>query len=255
MELIDLSQTIAPGGYARPFHPKPEIWSMMTHEESSKRFRGKFSFQAKAFKLSDHSSTHVDAFNHFDPAPEAPSIDHLPLERFITGALCIDLSGVPARTFIEAEHIEHELDRHNLAIEQGDTFLYYTGHYERWYGDPEKWWTEFAGLSRRAGEFLAERGVANVGCEAFTIENPAVAVPDVEEPYLRDSERALIKEVRLKIVSARDGESLSNLSQRVSSIWDAKTIAVFNGLSIDRPLRKGKLIKVAIAYPYQVKVD
>ena len=183
MQLIDLSQTIAPGGYARPFHPKPEIWSMMTHEESSKRFRGKFSFQAKAFKLSDHSSTHVDAFNHFDPAPEAPSIDHLPLERFITGALCIDLSGVPARTFIEAEHIEHELDRHNLAIEQGDTFLYYTGHYERWYGDPEKWWTEFAGLSRRAGEFLAERGVANVGCEAFTIENPAVAVPDVEEPY------------------------------------------------------------------------
>ncbi|MFQ5896438.1 MAG: cyclase family protein [Nitrospinota bacterium] len=183
MEIIDLSQTISPGGYARPFHPTPEIWPMLTHEESRERFGGKFSFQAKAFKLSDHSSTHVDAINHFDPAPDAPSIDQLPLSLFITGALCVDLSKIPARTFIEPEHIEGELSRHKLAVERGDTFLYHTGHYERYFADPEKWWTEFAGLSRGAAEFLADRGVVNVGCEAFTIENPATMVPEAPEPY------------------------------------------------------------------------
>jgi len=183
LELIDLSQTIAPGGYARPFHPTPEIAPMMTHEESSRRFRGKFSFQAMSFKLSDHSSTHVDAINHFDPAPGAPAIDQLPLARFVTGGLCVDFSDVPPRTFIEPPHIERELGRHGLKIEKGDTFLYHTGHYEKCFRDPEKWWSEFAGLSRRAAEYLADRGVGNVGCEAFTIENPVTMTPEAEEPY------------------------------------------------------------------------
>lgn len=183
MELIDLAQTIAPGGYARPFHPTPEITPMMTHEESAKRFRGKFSFMAMSFKLSDHSSSHVDAINHFDPRPGSPSIDELPLARFVTGGLCVDFSDVPPRTFIEPAHIERELKRLGLQIEKGDTLLYHSGHYEKWFHDKEKWWTEFAGLSRKGAEYLAGRGVGNVGCEPFTIENPATMTPDAEEPY------------------------------------------------------------------------
>ena len=185
MELIDLSQAIAPGGYERPFHPKVEISPMMTHEESHKKFHGKFSFQAMRLQLCDHTGTHVDALNHYVPSPDAPSIDKLPLDRFFTEALCVDLSDVPPRSFIEPEHIERELGRHGLAIEQGDTFLYYTGHYEKCFEgpDPDRWWNDFAGLSRKATEFLADWGVLNIGCDTFTIENPAEMFPESEEPY------------------------------------------------------------------------
>ncbi len=185
MELIDLSQTIAPGGYERPFHPKVEIAPMMTHEESSKKFHGKFSFQAMRLQLCDHTGTHVDALNHYVPGPDAPSIDKLPLDRFFTGAVCVDFSDIPPRTFIEPEDIQRELDKHSLAIEQGDTFLYYTGHYEKCFRnpDPAVWWNDFAGLSRKATEFLADRGVLNIGCEAFTIENPTEMFPESDEPY------------------------------------------------------------------------
>jgi len=185
MEMIDLSQTIAPGGYERPFHPKVTIEPLMTHEESSKKFHGKFSFQAMTITLSDHTGSHVDALNHYIPGPDASSIDRLPLERFFTGAVCVDFSDVPPRTYIERSHIDRELDRHGLAIERGDTFLYYTGHYERCFNDPDpdKWWKDFAGLSRPATEHLADLGVMNIGCEAFTIENPTEMFPDSEEPY------------------------------------------------------------------------
>ncbi len=185
MELIDLSQTIAPGGYERPFHPKVSIEPMMTHEESSRKFHGKFSFQAMSIHLSDHTGTHVDALNHYVSTPDAPSIDLLPLERFFTEAVCVDFSQVPPRTFIEPGHIEGELGRLGLDIREGDTFLYYTGHYEKCFGepDPDRWWKEFAGLSRAATEYLADRGVGNIGCEAFTIENPTEMFPESVEPY------------------------------------------------------------------------
>jgi len=185
MELIDLSQTIAPGGYERPFHPSVSIEPMMTHEESSKKFHGKFSFQAMKITLSDHTGSHVDALNHYIAGPEASSIDQLPLERFFTEAICVDFSDIPARTFIERTHIDHELDRHGLTIVPGNTFLYYTGHYEKCFNNsnPDKWWKDFSGLSRSATEYLADLGVLNIGCEAFTIENPTEMFPESEEPY------------------------------------------------------------------------
>lgn len=185
MELIDLSQTVAPGGFERPFHPKVAIEPMMTHEESSKKFLGKFSFAAMKLTLSDHTGSHVDALNHYVPGDEAPSIDELPLDRFYSSAVCVDFSDVPPRTYIETEDVERELERHGLSIRQGDAFLYHTGHYERFFQspDPEKWWKEFAGLSRRATEYLADQGARNIGCEAFTIENPTQMFPESEEPY------------------------------------------------------------------------
>jgi len=185
MELIDLSQTVAAGGFERPFHPKVAIEPMMTHEESSKKFLGKFSFMAMKLTLSDHTGSHVDALNHYIPDPDAPSIDELPLERFLTSAICVDFSDVPPKTYIETPHIERELEKHGLEIRHGDTFLYYTGHFEKAFRDPnpDVWWKEFAGLSRKATEYLADHGVLNIGCEAFTIENPTQMFPESEEPY------------------------------------------------------------------------
>ena len=42
--------------------------------------------------MGEHTGTHVDAFNHFDPDPKAQSIDQMPLENFYTDGICLDLS-------------------------------------------------------------------------------------------------------------------------------------------------------------------
>jgi predicted Zn-dependent protease len=68
---------------------------------------------------------------------------------------------------------------------------------------------------------------------------------------LRDKERASIKEARLRVVPARSGESLSQLSARTRNVWDKKTTAIINGLDEEKPLKKGRLIKIAVEQPYQ----
>jgi kynurenine formamidase len=183
VKLIDLSQPIAHRGPARPFHPTPTIWTHVSHEDTRAKVKyGDISFATKGLILSDHTSTHVDAFCHYDPRPEAESIDELPLEMFYTEAICLDFSHVEPGTDITRQHIEAELARTGLGIEKGDTFLYHTGHYEKHFGKPE-WWTAFPGLDREATEYLADLGVLNIGTEAFTIDNPAQARLDANPPY------------------------------------------------------------------------
>lgn len=182
--LLDLSQPITHRGHARPFHPTPTIWTHISHEESAKIWKkGGFSVMTKGFIMSDHGGSHVDAYTHIDPRPGAESIDQLPLELFMTEAVCIDCSTVPARHFITVDHIKEGLRKAGLSLGRGNTLLYYTGHYERYFNDPSRWWTEFAGLDGGAMEYLADAGVVNVGCEAFSIDNPAATVPDADPPY------------------------------------------------------------------------
>ena len=183
VELIDLSQCFSHRGPARPFHPTPSIWTHVTHEETRAKVKhGDISFQTKGLIMCDHSSTHVDALCHYDPSPEAESIDELPLEMFYTEAICVDCSHREAGTYIRRQDIERELERTGLQIQKGDTVLYYTGHYEKNFGTVE-WWTGFPGLDREATEYLADAGVVNIGCEAFTIDNPTQARLDADPPY------------------------------------------------------------------------
>jgi len=183
VELIDLSQKIVHRGPARPFHPTPTIWTHVSHEETRAKVKhGDISFMTKGITLCDHTSTHVDALCHYDPSPEAECIDELPLEMFYTEAICLDFSDKGAGTDITRQDIESELERTGLQIQEGDTLLYYTGHYEKHFGTPE-WWTAFPGLDRGATEYLADKGVINIGCEAFTIDNPVQARLDADPPY------------------------------------------------------------------------
>jgi predicted Zn-dependent protease len=65
---------------------------------------------------------------------------------------------------------------------------------------------------------------------------------------LRDS----IEETRLRIVEARGGESLADLSTRTGNAWSVNHTAVVNDLFATDTLEAGRLVKVAIAEPYRV---
>ena len=68
---------------------------------------------------------------------------------------------------------------------------------------------------------------------------------------LTDTDRPKIKEARLRIVKAREGETLEELERRVNSEWLPVKIAVVNGLPQQSRLKEGQLIKVAILQPYR----
>jgi predicted Zn-dependent protease len=68
---------------------------------------------------------------------------------------------------------------------------------------------------------------------------------------LSDRERAGITELRLRVATAREGESLAALSRRTGNAWSLEETAVANDLPIGRPLRGGEPVKIAVEVPYR----
>lgn len=64
-------------------------------------------------------------------------------------------------------------------------------------------------------------------------------------------ERASIRETRLRVVPARKGESLAQLSKRTGNAWNIQQTAVMNGIFADATLAEGQLIKTAVSRPYR----
>jgi len=163
-KIIDLSQEIYTGMPVYPGHAKTVIWEHISHEESARMIGTGFSYRASGIMMCDHGPTHIDPISHLSTDPDAPSVDEIPLEHCITSAICIDVSDVPPQTQFGPEKIEAELKRWNLDIRQGDTLLFYTGHYDRYYGEPE-YATHQPGLTREATEYIIDKGVINFGVD------------------------------------------------------------------------------------------
>jgi len=66
---------------------------------------------------------------------------------------------------------------------------------------------------------------------------------------LTDVERSAVTGKRLRIVSARQGERLENLSARTGNAWSPAYTAIANGLDVEGTLGEGQLIKIARTEP------
>jgi predicted Zn-dependent protease len=67
---------------------------------------------------------------------------------------------------------------------------------------------------------------------------------------LTPAERMAITATRLRVVTARAGETLAELSRRVGNVWDPAITANANDMAEDRKLAAGDLVKVAVSEPY-----
>jgi predicted Zn-dependent protease len=72
---------------------------------------------------------------------------------------------------------------------------------------------------------------------------------------LSASERAGIKEQRIRLVKAQAGESVEALAARTNSAWKKEQITVMNNLAAGDQLKEGQVIKVAIAEQYESKTS
>ncbi len=67
---------------------------------------------------------------------------------------------------------------------------------------------------------------------------------------LRRDERDAIRETRLRVVEAREGESLEQLGSRTGNAWDLDVTATMNALARDARLASGQRIKIAVTQRY-----
>jgi predicted Zn-dependent protease len=68
---------------------------------------------------------------------------------------------------------------------------------------------------------------------------------------LSPDERAGIRENRIRLVKAREGENIRALAARSETVWKPEQVAVANNLTDYEPLHEGQVIKIAVAEPYE----
>lgn len=171
-KIVDLSRKISHMmPVANPHvNQVPAFWDRLTHESQKGKFaHADITFHIRDFLIGEHVGTHVDALCHYNPSPDAPSLDRMGLEWFITDAVCVDVSHVAPKQFITVDDLKAGLDKADLSINKGDTFLYWQNYYAR--QDEPNWLHEFAGLDWDAAQWLADQGVVNIGCECASIDN------------------------------------------------------------------------------------
>lgn len=171
VRLHDLSQEVSQQTQMHPLHPRVEVYPFESHANSAAALGTGFSYRSSLLIMSDHASTHVDALCHFDPDPDAATIDAMDLGLFCGEAICLDLSHLAPRSGITISDLEDALDRAGLELLEGDTVLLYTGHYERTAGTPE-YLTEFPGLEPDSARWLIERGAKLFGNQAMSVDVP-----------------------------------------------------------------------------------
>jgi kynurenine formamidase len=167
MRIIDLSRELYHRTPAHPSHPPVAIGVWNDHSEVKEADGIKFSSKALHLQLSDHAGSHVDAFNHFDPSPDAVGVDEMPLNMFYGPAFCIDLRDVPLKHEVTVAELSAAVDATGQTLELGDILLILLGTNAKLWGKPG-YTHDFAGLHVDAVHWLADKGVKNFGVEAIS---------------------------------------------------------------------------------------
>jgi kynurenine formamidase len=164
IEIVDLSQEIFAGMPVFPGLPEVEITVHASHEQQDGMLDSQVVSPAvNRLTLSEHTGTHVDAFNHMAREHRGQSIDTMPLTMFYTEGICLDLSNKGLREMIEVADLTRALADARLDIKQGDTVLLYTDHYRRAFGTDD--WQEGPGISAEAARWMGNQRIAAFGVE------------------------------------------------------------------------------------------
>ncbi|MGF2949533.1 cyclase family protein [Microbacterium alcoholitolerans] len=192
--LVDLTNEIYQGMPIYPVHQKPYIMVNHTHAESVERLGAQMPFRSHNLLMSEHTGTHTDAIFEYDE--HGPSLSESPLEFYYGPAICWDVSHVRYPDYITADVLREAEARADVKIREGDIVLLYTGHNERTWPRDE-YLKNYTGLSTDGAEWLAERGVINIGIDGVSIDH-----------YESTDDRAHVVCGRYQIVNT---EGLANL--------------------------------------------
>ncbi|NER17582.1 cyclase family protein [Spongiivirga citrea] len=177
-EIIDLSQEIYEGMPVYKDLPQVKMTIHNSHEEWNgiKNPTTKTPAVHK-LELGEHTGTHVDAINHMAKEYNGQSIDTMPLSTFYTEGICLDFSHKGLKELISENEIKEACISSNLIIKEGDTLLFYTDHYRRYFETDN--WNKGPGLTAAAARWLGEQRIAAFGVETMSPGVPKISNKEI----------------------------------------------------------------------------
>ncbi|WP_174732043.1 cyclase family protein [Mesobacillus harenae] len=128
---------------------------------------------AENVTLSTHSGTHVDAPYHYGPTSggqPAKTIDQVPLEWCIGNGVVLNMSHKKAGERITDEDVQLELEKIEYDIQPYDIVLIRTDTSKKF--GQQGYDQLHPGLSRKATQYLVEKGVRMIGIDAWGLDRP-----------------------------------------------------------------------------------
>lgn len=179
-EIVDLSQEIYAGMPVYKSLPQVHISVHNTHEE----WEGNPDSEIKTpsvykLEMGEHTGTHVDALNHMAKEHKEQSIDTMPLSMFYTEGICLDFSHKNLRELITSAEIEEACKKQQATIAKGDTVLFCTNHYNKYYNTSN--WENGPGLTSEATAWLGNKKIAAFGVETMSPGVPGISNKEVHK--------------------------------------------------------------------------
>ena len=167
--IIDLSMEIYERMPIYPIHQKAFCFVNQTHEQSREASgASEVGFEAHNWLISEHCGTHSDSIFEYDP--EGDSIEKMSFDFFHGSAICLDVSHILYPKWITTEVLIQSMTDAGLEINKDDIVLLHTGHYSRTHDTPN-YVLDYTGLTEEAAEWLAKKGVVNIGVDTASIDH------------------------------------------------------------------------------------
>lgn len=157
-KIIDLTMPLYTGMPVFPGYPVPIVHTWVTIDKAG--------YYANLLMFVEHTGTHVDSPAHF--VEGAPTIDEVPLDRFMGRGFVIDVSGLKPKAPITKDVIEDAAKKAGIELGPDYIVLFYTG-YDAKAGTPE--WFNHPGLDESGAKYLADKNVKAVGIDAPSIDH------------------------------------------------------------------------------------
>lgn len=174
--IIDLSVPVVSGMPVYPGDPEVEIAPALTVAAEGVNVLG--------LHLGSQSGTHVDAPFHIDDA--LPTLDDLPLERFLGPAAVLDARGLPPSAPVTPAMLAAVAGR----LAPGTVLLVATGWDEHW-GTPQ--YLAHPYLDAETARLIVAAGVRTVGVDALSVD-PTPAPADLPAHRVLCGAHAVIAE-------------------------------------------------------------
>jgi len=172
MQIIDVSLPLSDTMNVGAF-PNPAFMPAVNHAWSLPRYVSPCKGMAKRiFMMDEHTGTHVDVPFHFDP--DGPTLDKVPIDRFIGEARLLDVSDRDPSKEVTGAMIEEAMSKEHVQIRTGEIVLVRTTKLP--WGSPG--YFDFAALGKSAAEKFVALGVKSVGIDL----NSADTMSDLSKP-------------------------------------------------------------------------
>jgi len=177
-KVVDLSRPIFEGMPQWYGHQKTFIPTNQDHAKFREIYKTDPGFAARNLFMSEHCGTHVDAIYEYDS--DGPRLDRMALEFFWGSAVCLDVSEVryqnpdpEGKGYATREvmmRAEDRLAKQGETIKPGDIVLLWFDVGDHLF-PTQKFADEYPGVSWDGAEYLAQKGVVNIGTDCMGLDN------------------------------------------------------------------------------------